>query len=135
VSDYGQLRNLIAALQRSEWDLDQRILCAWRGQELKLRLLAFLEALKLQTAAIEDQEGTEASLILTYRLVGSFREAFDDSLPTLRQQLKETRAWIENRAVADRSFNEDRRTRRLLQDGAEAIERAATWPKPPRVVP
>jgi hypothetical protein len=125
-------RDLLDALEKSEWDLDQLVLCLWLGDELKRHLERIATVLKTRAGYFEIEGGPPPTAILTYRLVDALRLGLTDGLRVLLPQLDVTYRNIDERFNEYGDCDEKGRTRRLLDDGGKLLQPALHWRKPPK---
>ena len=125
-------RDLVDALARSQWDLDQLVLCLWLGRELKQHLERIGTVLETRASLIETEGGPSPTTILTYRLVDALRLGLTDGLRALLPQLDVTYRNIDERFNEYGDCDVDGRTRRLLDDGCQLLQPALYWRKPPK---
>jgi hypothetical protein len=122
---------LLKNLENSDWDLDLLVLYIWRKLQFKNECNKYMQLLDNRMSWMDQQYEMKQplSLIPTFRLVDSLREACGEGLLALRERFETTRKWIQERESTGLDGN--RRTRTLLESGYEALKHAQDWPKPP----
>jgi hypothetical protein len=130
--DLRDSARLRADLEDSQWDFDRIVLYLWRKRELKDQFRMYLELLQGRTSFLrkEVEADRSPSLILTFRLVDSLREACNEGLDPLMREFGKTSTWIETMEGGGIKIDGEHRTRNLLKDGHKALQSASEWPEP-----
>lgn len=127
-------RDLVRGLATSDWDLDRLVLMQWLSRNLAGVFRMVNGLLRQQASAFDRHAGSGVpSLIPTFRLVNGFREALVTGAANLKNAFQEMHDAIESsHAQRGEAVDGNGRTRRLLSDGLQILEKAQTWRKPPK---
>jgi hypothetical protein len=127
-------RDLVSGLARSDWDLDRLVLMHWLSHNLAAVFRMVDGLLRQEASSFDRHVGSGVpSLIPTFRLLDGFREALVTGAADLREAFQAMHDAIESsHAHWGDTVDGNGRTRRLLTDGLQILEKAQTWRKPPK---